>query len=197
MRLRELDGLLRGGFVIIERALDRAAADPHCPAARRWLALARSRAVRLVEPLRRASGLDIPLQPCLRDARPDHLLFVGDRVTGLIDFGAMAIESVAADLSRLLGDWIGPERTARAEALDAYSAIRPLEAAEIALIDVFEDSRALLGAGHWVRWHFLEGRKFDDPSAVACGIERGLRDLALRTVAWEGQGTGRGDHLHP
>ena len=116
-------------------------------------------------------------------------------MTGLIDFGAMAIESVAADLARLLGDWVGPDTNARAEALDAYASVRPLEAAEIALLDVFEDSSALLGAGHWVRWHFLEGRRFDDPSSVAGGIERGLQRLAWRAVAWEG--VGRGVDLQP
>jgi homoserine kinase type II len=103
-------------------------------------------------------------------------------VTGLIDFGAMGIESVAADLARLLGDWVGADTGLRAEALDAYASIRPLAAVEIALIDVFEDSSALLGAGHWVRWHFLEGRTFDAPSAVAAGIERGLERLAWRSV---------------
>ena len=190
VRLRELEGLLRDGFDVLEHALDRAAADPRCATARRWLSLARATGGRLVEPLHRASGRVVPLQPCLRDARPEHLLFSGDRVTGLIDFGAMAIESVAADLARLLGDWVGPDTHTRAEALDAYAAIRPLEAVEIALLDVFEDSSALLGAGHWVRWHFLEGRTFDDPSSVAGGIERGLQRLAGRAVAWEGAGRG-------
>ncbi len=194
-RLLELEGLLRDGFDAMERALNRAAADPRCPAARRWLSLARVTGGRLVEPLRRASGLIVSLQPCVRDARPEHLLFSGDRVTGLIDFGAMAIESVAADLARLLGDWVGPDTHARAEALDAYVSVRPLEVVEIALLEAFEDSSALLGAGHWVRWHFLEGRTFDDPSPVAGGIERGLQRLVWRALAWEG--VGRGVDLQP
>ncbi len=197
-RLRELEGLLHDGFDALEHALDRAAADPHCAAARGWLSLARTTGGRLIEPLRRASARVVPLQPCLRDARPEHLLFSGDRVTGLIDFGAMAVDSVAADLARLLGEWVGSDPRTRAEALDAYTLVRPLEAAEIALLDVFEDSSALLGAGHWVRWHFLEGRKFDDPSSVADGIERGLQRLAVRALAWESVGRGvdllRGQH---
>ncbi len=119
------------------------------------------------------------LQPCLRDARPEHLLFTGDRVTGLVDFGAMAIESVAADLSRLLADWVDGERPARADALDAYSAVRSLDDAESDLLRVFEDSADLLGGGHWVRWHFVEGRVFNDPEAVLKGLERGA-DRAAR-----------------
>jgi homoserine kinase type II len=46
------------------------------------------------------------------------------------------------------------------------------------LIEAFEASAALLGAGHWVRWHFVEGRPFDAPGAVARGIEHGLERLA-------------------
>jgi homoserine kinase type II len=184
VRLRELEGLIGGGFDVLERAVRRANAEPRSSAAGSWLALARASAGQLLEPLRRASATEIKRQPCLRDARPEHLLFSGDRVTGLIDFGAMDVENVAADLARLLGDWVGPQPTLRSEALAAYTAVRPLEAAELALIELFEDSAALLGPGHWVRWHFLEGRAFDDPSAVAAGIDRGLQRLALRVAAW-------------
>jgi Ser/Thr protein kinase RdoA (MazF antagonist) len=183
MRLRETEALIRVGFDSLERALNGNPADPRREPARRWLALARAVAPRLIEPMRRASGCKLALQPCLRDARPDHLLFVGDRVTGLVDFGAMAIETVAADLARLLGEWVGPDRIDRSEALAAYASIRPLDADELALIEVFEDSAALLGAGHWVRWHFLEARPFEDPSAVADGISRGLERLARRAAA--------------
>jgi Ser/Thr protein kinase RdoA (MazF antagonist) len=181
-RRREVDGLIREGFNALERALDRAAADPLREGARCWLALARTTAPRLVEPLRRASSGAVALQPCLRDARLEHILFTGDRVTGLVDFGAMAIESVSADLSRLLGEWVGADRSARAEGLAAYASVRPLDAVELALIEDFEDSAALLGAGRWVRWHFLETRTFDGPSAVAEGIARGLERLACRAV---------------
>ena len=65
----------------------------------------------------------------------------------------------------------------RSSAFDAYAAVRPLRPTETILIDVFDRSAALLGAGHWVRWHFLEGRKFEDPLAVRRGLERGLERL--------------------
>jgi homoserine kinase type II len=104
----------------------------------------------------------------------------------MVDFGAMAIESVAADLARLLGDWVGPDRVQQAVALEAYNTIRPLDAFEIALIEVIAGATALLGAGRWVCWHFLEGRRFHDPSAVARGIERGVQRLVEWTTAREG-----------
>jgi homoserine kinase type II len=179
-RWRELDGLIKEGFELLACSVERAAGDPHASAARQWLALARAAAPRLVAPLRRALALAVPLQPCLRDARPHHLLFCGERVTGLVDFGAMAIDSVAADLARLSSEWLGADRSARAEGLAAYAAVRPLDPLELALIDVFDDSTALLGGGHWVRWHFVDGQRFANPSAVAVGIARGLERLTAR-----------------
>jgi homoserine kinase type II len=181
-RLREVEGLLTGGFDRLERAIEASAAEPAAAAARRWIEPARAWAPRVRDELRRASGWIVPLQPCLRDARPEHILFVGDRVSGLVDYGAMGIESVASDLARLLSEWLDDDRSRRAEALDAYAAVRPLDEAETALIPVLERSSALLGAGRWARWCLVEGRAFEDPEAPRRGIERGLSRLA-RIVA--------------
>jgi homoserine kinase type II len=176
-RIIEIEKWRGGDFAALANILARSAACRSRDHALRWLDQARRMAPRILEPLHQAAGLDVVLQPCLRDARPEHLLFVDDRVTGLLDFGAMGIECVAADLARLLSEWPGPDRSARANALEAYAAVRPLDLDEIALIDVFESSSALLGGGHWVRWHFIEGREFSDPMAVERGIERGVERL--------------------
>ena len=80
----------------------------------------------------------MPVQPCLRDARPEHFLFEGNRLSGLIDFGAMGFETVAADLARLLGEWLADYEPLRTEALAAYEQVRPLDPAEKALIAPFE-----------------------------------------------------------
>src|SRR5262249_20661804 len=165
--------LLRGGFDSLERAI-RASRDKARPMAMRWLGLARVVAPRLSAPLREAAGRPAPLQPCLRDARPEHFLFEGDRVTGLVDFGAMGVDCVAGDLARLMGEWLDKDPTARAEALAAYERIRPLDAGEGALIDAFASSSALLIGEHWIRWHYIERRRFDEPSALVQGIARRL-----------------------
>jgi homoserine kinase type II len=182
-RLAETDGLLLGGFDCLETALPRAGDDPRSEAARRWLALARSMAPSVRETLVRAAGRSESLQPCLRDARPDHFLFEGEHLSGLVDFGAMGIDLVEGDLARLLTEWAGTDRDARQRALAAYTAIRPLPGVQPALIDAFESSAALLGAGHWIRWHFVEERTFADPSAVGRGIDRGLERLAELAAA--------------
>ena len=110
-RFHELNWLSMGGFEVLEGAIDRAPAEPVRAPARQWLELARRAAPRILSSLRRASARVVALQPCLRDARPEHLLFTGEQVTGLVDFGAMAIECVAADLAR---SWpSGSAKTAR------------------------------------------------------------------------------------
>ncbi len=176
-RLREIDHLLGGGFTAIAHALDMQSADPLCPVAREWLGLARGAAASIQVVLKREACAVIELQPCLRDVRPDHLLFTGDRLTGLIDFGAMGIDTVAGDLARLASEWLGRDLSLRASGVQSYAGIRPISATETALIDVFERSALLLGGAHWIRWHFLERRAFTDPTAVARGLEKGLERL--------------------
>ena len=80
--------------------------------------------------LTRRPRWSLRLQPCLRDARPEHFLFEGDRLSGLVDFGAMGVDCVAGDLARLIGEWLDGDPAARGEALAAYERIRPLEPAE-------------------------------------------------------------------
>ena len=62
--------------------------------------------------LKSFSELAIPLQPAIRDLWHDHLLFTGDQLTGLIDFDAMQMDSIALDLTRCLGSLV-PGDTAK------------------------------------------------------------------------------------
>ena len=146
--------------------------------AREWIALARRVGPALHPEIRGTANRPVAVQPVIRDLRPDHVLFLGDRVTGLVDFGAMGIDPISADLARLSAGWLGVNVELRAEALDAYEEIRPLAPTEAALIAPFERSAALLAGARWVRWHFVDRKEFEDPSAVA----RGLR-LAVERIA--------------
>lgn len=56
-----------------------------------------------IEQLKPLADVSFRLQPCIRDIWHDHVLFDGDRVTGLIDFGAMQIDTPATDIARLVG----------------------------------------------------------------------------------------------
>lgn len=57
------------------------------------------RAISQLDPL---ANVALPLQPCLRDIWHDHVLFIGDELTGLVDFGAIAIDTPATDIARLV-----------------------------------------------------------------------------------------------
>ena len=177
LRVAEMERLMRKDLEAIRARVERSPADPTSAPARLWLDRAVVLVPRSLESARKAAVGPLPLQPCLRDARPDHFLFVGDRLTGLVDFGAMGRDSVAGDLARLLSEGVGPDRSVRLAALEAFESIRPLSEAEIRSVEAFERANALLGAGRWARWHFLDRRTFDDPDAVTQGLRRGLERL--------------------
>jgi Ser/Thr protein kinase RdoA (MazF antagonist) len=178
-RHREVDELVRRGFARLEMAINGRGDDDRVIRhdALRWLTLARTLAPRLLEPLERATAQVVRVQPVIRDARPEHFLFDDTRLSGLVDFGAMGVDSVAGDLARLLGEWSGDDDDARRHALAAYERFRPLDPIERALVAVFEAGTGLLIGERWVRWHYVERRHFDHPQAIASGLARGLRHL--------------------
>jgi Ser/Thr protein kinase RdoA (MazF antagonist) len=81
-------------------------ADP-CLAAATRIARGFTRCAPFIErELCDALRIRVPVQPCLRDVWHDHLLFDGDSVSGIIDPAAARTDTVAADISRLLGSLI-------------------------------------------------------------------------------------------
>jgi homoserine kinase type II len=115
--------------------------------------------------LRDAESLIVPLSPVLRDVWHDHILFMGDRVTGLIDPSACRRDTVAADLSRLLGSMIGDEPERWENAVEAYRRHRSLSVSECKLIPVLDRSGVLLSAINWVRRRYLFDSDCDTPAA--------------------------------
>lgn len=99
--------------------------------------------------LRVASQIDVPLFPCLRDLWHDHLLFSGDRLTGVIDPSACRTESASSDLSRLLGSLLPFDKPRWDVALNHYSTIRPLSVSEWQLVEILDRSQILLSGLYW------------------------------------------------
>jgi homoserine kinase type II len=112
--------------------------------------------------LREVVAVPLPLQWCLCDVRQEHVLFTGDRVTGLLDFGAAAVDSVAGDLARLLGSLADSQRTLAG--LSAYP--RGLTPEECRALAGFHGGGTLGAAANWVRWLFVEKRHFPQLQAV-------------------------------
>lgn len=142
----------------------------------RVLELYRQQAARIAGELESAWGLAVPLQPCLRDVWREHVLFVEDEATGLIDAHACRSENVATDIARLLGSFSADDRALWEIGLTAYTEVRPLTLDERGLVELFDRSSVLLSGLTWLQWRVLEGRRFDDPVAV---VER-LRGILAR-----------------
>jgi Ser/Thr protein kinase RdoA (MazF antagonist) len=132
----------------------------------------------------------LPLQPCIRDIWHDHILYTGDRVTGIIDFGAVAIDTPATDIARLLGSltesplpnregqWEGSIADSTSDAwqlgMNAYRTIRPLTDDELRAAHALKTSGTILAGCNWIRWLYIDRRKFENPAQI---IER------FRTIA--------------
>jgi Ser/Thr protein kinase RdoA (MazF antagonist) len=107
-------------------------------------------APRVADELRAVGGRPVPLQPCLRDVWHDHVLFQGDKVTGLIDPSAARTDTVTADIARLAGSLIADDQTAWDVALEAYRSVAPLSDAEAQLVPVLDRSGILLSGVGWL-----------------------------------------------
>jgi homoserine kinase type II len=121
-----------------------------------------------------------PVQPCLCDLWHDHLLFDGDRLTGLIDYGAVKPDHVAVDLARMLGSLVGDDAQGWEFGLRAYGRVRPLSDDEAELAHVLDRTGTVLGVVNWLRWLYHERRAYDDLAAVAGRLE----GLLARVERW-------------
>lgn len=122
----------------------------------------------------------VRVQPCLCDVWHDHLLFEGDTLTGLIDYGSVKIDNVGVDLARLLGSLVGDDAERWRVGLSAYRGIRPLSAAEEGMARVLDETGTILGVVNWLLWIYRDRRPYDDWSGVA----QRLRRLIARMERW-------------
>jgi homoserine kinase type II len=122
----------------------------------------------------------VPVQPCLCDVWHDHVLFTGDDVTGLVDYGAVKMDHVTVDLARLLGSLVGDDTEGRRAGLGAYSQVRPLDAEHEKLVDLLDETGTVLGIANWLTWLYAEGRLLENRAAVA----NRLGTLVVRLEQW-------------
>src|SRR5690606_33971928 len=88
------------------------AADALAPMRRdalRWMELAFAIVDSILDEASTLVDMIVPVQPCIRDIWVDHVLFTGDEVTGIVDFGAMRNETPAIDVARLLRSLVGAD----------------------------------------------------------------------------------------
>jgi Ser/Thr protein kinase RdoA (MazF antagonist) len=112
------------------------------------------------------AAAQVPLQPCVCDIWHAHVLYEGEAVSGIIDYGGAKIDHVAVDLARLLGSMAGSDKTLRAAGIDAYRRHRPLDLREENLVWTLDETGALVGLATWLKWLYRDGRKFENTQAV-------------------------------
>jgi Ser/Thr protein kinase RdoA (MazF antagonist) len=136
---------------------------------------------RVPERLRPWAMRPLPVQTCLCDVWHDHILFTGDTVSGIIDYGSVRYDHVAVDLARLLGSLVGDDGARVAAGLAAYRRVRSLSSEEEELMRVLDESGTLLGVANWLIWLRRDHREFEDMPAVA----RRLGTLVARVERWQ------------
>jgi len=176
--LRQWTALVRSGW---RPQLDAQEMDAVGPWAEQSWDLLAKLVPRLGDQLAPWTRLPVQAQPCLCDIWHDHVLFDGDTVTGVVDYGSIKTDHVAVDLARLLGSLIGDDRELRAVGFEAYRRVRALSAEEEVLVKVLDETGTVLGAANWLRWLYYEGRQYEDRQAVA----RRLAELVKRMEGWK------------
>jgi Ser/Thr protein kinase RdoA (MazF antagonist) len=175
-RLEQLRRLLSGELEQL-RSLVTTAHDDYQPAAARIVELFPRVAPRVLSELERASAVEVSVVPCLRDVWHENVLFEGDEVSGLIDFGSLRAENVSADVARLLGSMAEDDRSQWRAGFAAYEQVRSLSEVEAMLAGTFDISGVLLGGTNWLTWIYDRRRVFDQPAAVQARLDYFVRRL--------------------
>lgn len=176
-RLALLQSLLGGDAQRISAAVSAQHGGELVRLARRLLELFELAVPLVARRLEPATRIVVSLQPCIRDIRREHVLYQGDQVSGLIDFGAMSHECAASDIARLLGSLVQDDANLWRQGLAAYLAVNDLEVETQQLIGVFDQTAVLLSGTNWLRWLYLERRQFEDLQGVQERLNQTLQRL--------------------
>lgn len=176
-RVQQLGELVNGDFARLADAVSAFSCPPLDDAARRILSIFPRLAEPTLQTLRLAAMQTVELQPVIRDIWHDHVLFGVDQVSGIVDFGAMQVDSVSGDIARLLGSLVADDTAGWQIGLTAYESIRPLSREEHGLLKAFDRSGVLLGAINWLTWIYLQRREFSDLPAIRIRLEASISRL--------------------
>ncbi|HTU25496.1 MAG TPA: phosphotransferase [Pirellulales bacterium] len=177
-RLRRVEALRAGDLDRVSAAIHPGNWPGMAERGTRLVQLIRLALDRVEAVLAEAVTLRARIQPCIGDIWHDHVLFQGDAVSGLVDFGGMRADSVAGDVARLLGSLVADDAAGWQIGLAAYDRHRPLSADERRLITAFDRSAVLLGPFEWLEWIFIERRVFDAPAAIEGRLDTAVARLA-------------------
>jgi homoserine kinase type II len=183
-RLARLEALLTAGERAIRRELETYTPTSTLPGlalrAEQLLELFTDLAPATRDQLVRAAPIAVSLQTCLRDVWHDHLLFTGDEISGIVDYGAVGWDSVASDIARLVGSLARDDVDAWRSCLAAYQQIRALSTDELVLVEVCDAANVLLSGMNWLEWLLVDRRQFDRESRILARLDETLARLVHR-----------------
>ena len=118
--------------------------------------------------LGRWAGQLLPTQVVLRDVHRDHVLFLDHRVSGIVDFDALGIDSIAADLGRWVAGLLSRELTEPAESADrlwaaaerGYRRYGRISSGEIELARDIAAASEVIQLANWVVWTHSDWPRF-------------------------------------
>jgi homoserine kinase type II len=126
-------------------------------------------------------GTQVQLQPCLCDIWHAHVLFQGEAVSGIVDYGGAKIDNVAVDLARLLGSMAGNDKSLRAAGIEGYRKFRILTPHEENLVWILDETGIIIALATWLKWLYRDRRKFDNPQAVIARMSELLERVEGQT----------------
>jgi Ser/Thr protein kinase RdoA (MazF antagonist) len=137
---------------------------------------------RLLMQLKPWQSQAVRMHPCIRDLRGDHVLFEHGRVAGVIDFGAMGIDTPTLDLARLLGDLAAGNEELMAAGLKKYRACRTGFDADDDLIALLERVGVICSLVGWrVRFSRRNAQEFTEE--MKCRLAQLLARAELISLA--------------
>jgi Ser/Thr protein kinase RdoA (MazF antagonist) len=170
------------GLAEIKSAMQSIAIGPLNDAARVLYQLAQHSLTDSKRPVHLPVAAKLWLQPVIRDIHREHVLFSGDEVSGLIDFGALRIDTPLADVARLIGSLAGDDVAARQFCIDCYSELAPLSQEDRGLIDLLDDSGLILSALNWLMWLYVERRDMGGDQPIIRRLQELTARLKLQVV---------------
>lgn len=121
--------------------------------------------------------------PCLCDIWRPHVLFADERVTGMIDYGSMRVDTPAADVARLLGSITSGEPSLWHVGVDAYRRVCDFSIHEERLARVLYRTGFVGAAATWLDWLVRQPRPVVNTGAILRRL--GELDGHLAKVRWD------------
>lgn len=145
--------------------------------------------IELANRLRRHQERPRCTQTVLRDVHRGHVLFQQSRVTGLVDFDAIRVDTPWTDIARWAGDFLHhqqDEQKVWESVLAGYRRAWPsfeqgLGGPEELLSDL-HFANTWIGLVNWLDWIMLQGRHFEPPAEQIAGRLRQLIQGASKSA---------------